>query len=227
METSQENHVYICKNEIMKKQLLIVIMLTLPFFVTAQDSEFKSTQLGFSLTPNIGWLRFNDNDPDTEPDGSKIGFSYGVLADLGLSASKNYYFSTAFTLTSINTKAKALNSITTYKIQYIEVPLTLKLKSNGSNMKRFYGQFGLGTGLKIGAKSSGYRGTTDFKDENITKSVNAFRLSLIAGAGAEWTIDKSLALQTGLTFNNGFTDIIDDGGDARSSYLALNLGIFF
>ena len=211
----------------MKKLLLITVLSVSAFLAKAQETKFKNTQLGFTLTPNIGWLRFNDNDPNTDADGSQIGFSYGILADLSLSASKNYYFSTAFTLTSINAKAKELNSSTTYKIQYIEVPLTLKLKSNGNDMGRFYGQFGLGTGIKIGAKSSGYAGAVQFKDQNISKSINNFRLALIAGAGAEWTLDKSLALQTGLSFNNGFTDILDGDGDTRSSYLALNLGIFF
>lgn len=215
----------------MKKQLFVAILILFPFLVQAQDGNKKNIELGFSLTPNIGWLRFNDTDPTTSSNGSRVGFSYGILADFGLAASNNYYFSTAFTLSSINGKATTdfeengvANNL--YKLQYIEVPFTIKLKSNATDVGRFYGQFGLGTGLKIGAKAD-VEGVNAQNDINISKDINNFRLSLIAGGGAEWTIDRNVDIQTGITFNNGFTDIFDGAGNARNSYFALNLGIFF
>lgn len=236
------------ENEIMKKLLLIPVLIVLPFFTRAQEdsgareNSFKNTQLGFTLTPNVGWLRDNDNDPATNYKGSKLGFSYGILADLSLSANKNYYFSTAFVLTSINGKGTNdapqgsdtfFGGEADYKIQYIEIPITLKLKSNEKALGRYYGQFGLGTGVKVAAKADrtnyGFGGIPSVKENNVNikDRINNFRLGLIAGGGAEWKLDKSLALQTGLTFNSGFTDIFDDEGNARSSYFALNLGLFF
>src|SRR5690606_30376467 len=211
----------------MKKQLLSALVLVLPFLASAQTT-IDNVQLGFTATPNIGWLRFNDDDAGTSSDGGRIGFSYGVLGDFSLAQNQNYYFATAFTVTTINGKANiqtdASLSNPIYKIQYIEVPLTLKLKSNPQETGRFYGQFGLGTGIKIGAKQGGIAGSDDV---NISKKINNFRLSLIAGGGAEWQIDKNMALLTGLTFNNGFTDILDRSGNAKSSYIAFNLGILF
>ncbi|WP_423146973.1 outer membrane beta-barrel protein [Rubrolithibacter danxiaensis] len=229
----------------MKNQFLVLILILFPFLTNAQESSSKNFQLGFTLTPNVGWLRDNDNDPNTIYKGSKIGFSYGILADLGLSANKNYYFSTAFTVTTINGKGKVnppppsqandtfFGGESEYKLQYIEIPVTLKLKSNETAIGRFYGQFGLGTAIKVGAKadvssyspSGGIAGTQN--NVNIKQSINNFRLGLIAGGGAEWKLDKNLALQTGITFNNGFTDIFDGDPNARSSYFAFNLGIFF
>lgn len=210
----------------MKKQLFAAAMLLLPFLGFAQI-DANNIQLGFTLTPNIAWLNFNDDDVSTASDGARIGFSYGVLGDFSLAENQNYYFSTAFTVTSVNGKAEITDDAGTnsavYKLQYIEIPLTLKLKSNQKETGRFYGQFGLGTGVKIGAK----RDMAGNDDVNISKSINNVRLSLIAGGGAEWQLDRNMALLTGLTFNNGFTDIFDGSGNARSSYVAFNLGIFF
>jgi len=211
----------------MKKQFFAAIMFMTPFISLAQQNS-NNVQLGFTLTPNIGWLNFNDDDEATSSDGSRIGFSYGVLGDFSLAQNQNYYFSTAFTVTSVNGKAEITDetgiSNAVYKLQYIEIPLTLKLKSNQNELGRFYGQFGLGTGVKIGAKRDSGVGNDDV---NISKQINNVRLSLIAGGGAEWRLDRNMALLTGLTFNNGFTDIFDGSGNARSSYVAFNLGIFF
>lgn len=222
----------------MKNWLLVLIVIVFPFLVKAQQSEVKKVRLGFTLTPNTGWLRFKDSNAG-EANGGRFGFSYGILGDFSLASNNNYYFSTAFALTTINGKASETanspagavgNSV--YKLQYIEVPLTLKLKSNPTASGRFYGQFGFGTGIKISAKRDFTPGLTNSDapaedNANISSKVNIFRLGLIAGAGAEWNLDRNLAIQTGLTFNNGFTDIFDGRGNARNSYLALNLGIFF
>lgn len=211
----------------MKKQFFAALMLLLPFISQAQIDADR-VQLGFTLTPNIGWLQFNDDNAGTSSDGARIGFSYGVLGDFSVAQNQNYYFSTAFTVTSVNGKAEITDETGTsnavYKLQYIEIPLTLKLKSNQKESGRFYGQFGLGTGVKIGAKRDLGAGNDDV---NISKQINNVRLSLIAGGGAEWQLDRNMALLTGLTFNNGFTDIFDGSGNARSSYVAFNLGIFF
>lgn len=229
----------------MKKTFFVLLLILFPFLIKAQGFAGNNVQLGFTLTPNTGWLRFNDSDPGTSSNGGRLGFSYGVLGDFGIAGNTNYYFSTAFTLTTVNGKAAtsapsqlypAIDPTPSsadyiYKLQYIEVPITLKLKSNPSDMGRFYGQFGLGTAVKIGAKADVSTGMTNssagMEDVNVSKEINNFRLSLIAGAGAEWKLDNNLDLQTGITFNNGFTDVFDGDGNARSSYIAFNLGIFF
>lgn len=211
----------------------------LPLLGFAQEDPKKYIQLGFTGSPNIGWLRISDErTPGLASDGPRAGFSYGVLADFGFAT--NYYFSTAFTVTSINGKSNFTASNTgpasdaadfTYKIQYIEVPLTLKLKSNDTAPVRFYGQFGLGTGVRIGAKLDFTRrnadGMTTGSNVNISDEVNTLRFSLIAGGGTEWKIANDLSLLTGISLNSGFTNTLDGNDDVRNTYLALNLGIYF
>ena len=202
----------------------------LPFVSSAQDKNF---QLGFTFTPNIGWAQINDGNPNYTSDGSDLGFSYGLIGDFGFS--DNYFFSTAFTITSVNNKISIANSPNsenrTIKLQYIEVPLTIKLKTNEMAGKNFYGQFGLGTGIKVRGKydsevvSGGQVISRNEKQE--FEDGNTFRLSLVAGAGVQWNLGESSKVITGFTFNNGFTNISDSSPFIRNSYFALNLGVMF
>jgi hypothetical protein len=215
---------------------LILCLLLLPFLSIAQENYNRpsgftrgNTRLGFTLTPNIGWMRVtNSAGANVTSDGSRAGFSYGVLGDFGFD--KNYFFATAFTITSINGKlnepVQTQNTSTqqsaVYKLQYIEVPLTLKLKTNPTDLARFYGQFGLGTGVKISGKEAINDG-----GNATAEAAKIFRASLIIGAGAEWAINPGLNLQTGLTLNHGLTNSLSGPYDIRSDYLALALSIFF
>lgn len=214
----------------MKNKLFILAILFAPLFANAQYTEANRVQLGFTTSPTFGWLTFpSGQTPNIEPDGMRAGFSYGVLADIPFS--DNYYFSTALTVSTLNAKAAEPGvSTSIYKLQYLEVPLTLKLKSIEVDNRRFYGQFGLNTGINIGSKQDimfTNSATPDEKNRDIGDLVNLFRAGLVLGGGAEWKMGENMNLLTGLTYSNGFTDVFDGEAKAKNSYIALNLGIFF
>ncbi|WP_026897784.1 porin family protein [Daejeonella oryzae] len=214
----------------MKIKILLLAVFLAPLFANAQYSEKNKVQLGFTTSPTFGWLTFpSGQTPPIEPDGMRTGFSYGVLADIPFS--DNYYFSTALTVSTLNAKATEPGINTSvYKLQYLEVPLTLKLKSNEMDNRRFYGQFGLNTGINIGSKQDivyTAPATPDEKNKDIGNQINTFRAGLIIGGGAEWKVGDNMNVLTGLSFSNGFTDVLDGNAKAKNSYIALNLGIFF
>jgi len=207
-----------------------VMLFLFPCLCMAQVAV-RQVQLGFTLSPNLGWINKGDSRSDFAADGARPGVTYGVLTDFGFT--NNYFFGTAFTLSSVNSKAQrsagSTNTTEEYKLQYIEIPLTLKLKSNSSDVGRFYGQFGLGTGINISAKKDVRSATTSANDENINirSDINTVRLALVTGAGAEWHTAPNIRMLTGLTWSNGFTNMFDTGSTVRNSYLALNLGVYF
>ena len=214
----------------MKNRLFLLAIFLAPLFANAQYTEGNKVQLGFTTSPTFGWLTFpSGQTPEVEPDGMRTGFSYGVLADIPFS--DNYYFSTALTVSTLNAKAAEPGiSTSIYKLQYLEVPLTLKLKSIEADNRRFYGQFGLNTGINIGSKQDimfTNSATPDEKNRDIGDMVNIFRAGLVLGGGAEWKMGENMSLLTGLTYSNGFTDVFDGEAEAKNSYIALNLGIFF
>lgn len=183
------------------------------------SQEEKNFRLGLSINPNIGWLRYNDGD--AYETSSKIGFSYGLVADLGFA--KNYYFSTGLLINSINSnvdiKADEKKEI---RLQYVDVPLTVKLKSDENTLGRYYGQFGFTAGFKVSGKEK----IGDNSKKQDIEGDDIFRLGLQLGGGMEWKLSDNLNLMTGLTFNNGFTRAIKDG-KPKTSFVALNVGVFF
>ncbi|TDQ75748.1 porin family protein [Sphingobacterium yanglingense] len=185
----------------------------------------KNIRLGLAINPNVGWLRY-ENDQEGS---AKLGFSYGLVADLGFA--KNYYFSTGLLINTINSRVEpAFRSVENndpaipkYKdlsLKYVDVPLSIKLKSTPNEFGRFYGQFGFTAGVKVSSKEQ-----LENKNKETT-SADLFRLGLQIGGGAEWKIGNDMAVMTGLTFNNGFTRTMKDGSP-KSSFVALNLGLLF
>ncbi|RZK10431.1 MAG: hypothetical protein EOO43_20275 [Flavobacterium sp.] len=58
--------------------------------------------------------------------------------------------------------------------------------------------------------------------------INFYRSGLIVGAGAEIDVSANLSLTTGITFNNGFTNIVEvENNRIRNHYLGINFGLLF
>lgn len=210
------------------KKCIVAVTLIATFFISNNTSaqyygyeDEKNIRMGLMLSPNIGWLKYN-NDFDVS---NKLGFSYGLIADIGFA--KNYYFSTGLLINSINSGVKTNQSSTEQEdrdifLKYAEVPLTVKLKSELQNFGKFYGQFGFTAGVKVGAKEKPINGNKRSLDGE-----DIFRLGLQIGGGTEWNLGGNLGLLTGLSLNNGFTRAVKGSGAPKNSYLALNVGILF
>ncbi len=181
---------------------------------TAQDQKFH---FGLKVSPTLAWLK-----PDTEglkKDGSKLGFSYGIITEFNFQ--ENYAVASGVQVTYRGGKLKADGgSSTATTLKYIELPISLKMKTNELVDKfRFFGQFGFVPGLNISAKSEG----NDVKDE--TKAFNA---AMLIAIGSEYTVSGNTVLLGSLEFNNGFTDI-SKSGDTKviTNFFALNVGVLF
>lgn len=182
--------------------------------------SYKPVSLGIAFAPNVSWHRYGTG-VEIEKDW-EIGYGYGLLADFGLS--ENYYLATGFLINNIRSSVDIGPDqlSTTYRTQYVEVPFGLKLKSTQRYYRSYYGQFGFTGGVRI----SGDRQIEELEREDF--DAKSFRLGLAIGGGIEWQLDHKLSMVTGLSFNNGFTEILDDGyGKPKDSYLAFNFAIFF
>lgn len=224
----------------MKRTFIGLLLLFFAGSVFAQNpsSPYYGFRLGLTAHPTIGWIK-----PDIgKSEGVSIGFSYGLMGDFNFT--QNYSFATGISITTINGKSKEI--VTTpaaggigapsqaeynlkYELQYVDVPLTLKLKTVKINNARYYGQFGLSNGINIGAKQDvDITGGSSARDVNISDDIKFYRAGLIIGAGAEFDISENSSISTGLTFNNGFSDITSNKNTTvRNHYVAINFGVFF
>jgi hypothetical protein len=212
----------------MKKVVILTFLLISGLILKAQDDE-STFKLGLIAHPTFGWIKSDISG--VSADGIRMGFTYGLIGDFSFADS--YAFSTGLTLTTVNGKTEtttgAVTSQEIYKLQYLEIPAKIKLVTNENNGIRFYGEFGLGNGFNVRAKQDvkSTIPTDNVEDKDIYKGTSFYRGSIIIGGGTEIATSGKTKIFAGLTFNNGFTDIKKGDGTLKSSYLGLNLGVFF
>ncbi|MCC6838595.1 MAG: PorT family protein [Flavobacteriales bacterium] len=227
----------------MKKVSAILCLLVLA--ASSTQAQDKSVRFGIKVAPNFGWIK-----PDTKElknDGARFGYTFGLMGDFMIGDNQNYAFATGLFLNNVGGKSNYpfgnQNLGTESKYQYIELPLTLKLKTNEIGYMTYYGQIGFGSAFNISAKSDFDKPDaggkiTRITDEDIMDKTQLFKASLIVGAGLEFNFSGNTSAMVGVTYNNGFTNINKDNEitdaqgnktelKAKQSYLELSLGVFF
>lgn len=237
------------------RRLLAIVMLSAIFIrLQAQESP-KKFQFGMRFSPNFTWL-----DPATsnyKNDGGKIGFGWGLVADIHII--DNYFLSTGFNLSYLSGKLSypvdyqmtvdtvpypvAVNGKLYRKLQfrYLEIPLLFKMKTKEfNNGIRYFGQMGLVPAFNLRTRADDVfypdGGQSIKNSPDVSYSINSMKLSVDVGGGFEIPFDKSTFIMIGLTYSNGFTDLL--GGynnhplvraqeEAIQHYLELTFAIIF
>lgn len=227
-------------------------------------------RFGAYVAPTISWMKptastDDENKFNVENNGSKVGFTYGLMMDYFFAP--NYGIVSGIQInqtggkimaTSIDqsiTKDKVLKSEFDYRLQYLEIPLALKLRTDDFSGFRFFGQLGVSAGFNIGKKAD-Y--TVRSIDENLrTYDTSGTKIKLTGsigniapvmfqmniGAGLEYPLSNKLSFYLGLFFNNGFApdatkpNLFDEDklgyagefrdANTRLNNFALRFGLFF
>jgi hypothetical protein len=178
-----------------------------------------SQGLSFSVffEPQLSWLA-----ADTKSivrDELRPGFNTGLVMDKYFA--ENYAFSTGIsiwntggsllykdsTLFNFNYEDQTLlpNSVMTYRMQYINIPFSLKLNSNEIGYIRFFAHPGIN--LHVNIKATADVDDTEVENENISEAINKLSMSYFIGAGIEYSLGGNTALILGMYYQNGFWDI--------------------
>lgn len=215
----------------MKKITLLSLSILLFVNLSFSQNE-KSFNFGLYGAPGVSWFKSDTKGIDN--DGLRLSFAYGLMTDIVLA--DNYAVSTGIESSYTGGKLKWGNGDTThfatYKLQYLDIPLTLKMQTNEVNYMTFYGRFGgsLGTRTKaIGDFVTKHGSTTTIlEEEKINGDINLFRISFIIGAGMEYSLGGNTKAIVGLNYKNGLTDTFKSKDiKAKNSGIALTLGIIF
>lgn len=224
----------------MKKILLILALLITASQLKAQEDP--KLHFGLKVFPSLAWIKTDTKGLNS--DGTKFGFGYGLMTEFKFS--DNYYFATGIDITYRGGNLKYSNSLndsttatveTNSTLQYVELPITLKLKTNEIGQFTYFLQFGVAPGINIRAKADTKTTTqigshpvslVEVNGVDIKDDINILNLSMIISAGLEYNLSGTTNFLTAVTFNNGFLDVFD--GDAikgNTNFLALTLGILF
>ena len=219
----------------MKKYLFILILALISMRSFSQNTRFT-----VFVDPQFSSM--SSDLKAVENDGSKLGVNIGLNMDNFFA--KNYAFMTGISIDNtggnlvfdddkplqtnggIDT-VPAGNSIA-YKLQYINIPLGLKLKTNEIGYLTFFTHLGINGGINIKATAE----VDDFEldNENISDEIRLFNLGYFIGAGVEYSIGGNSAVVLGLTYTNGFIDITsesDNDSKVTLSNFAVRIGILF
>ncbi|RZJ18963.1 MAG: PorT family protein [Acinetobacter sp.] len=219
----------------MKKAAIAILFLLFTVNLFAQENRIGNYgfRLGLTAHPNFGFIKAEGG----KGNGVNLGFSYGLIGDFNFA--ENYSFSTGLTITTINGKSTEVNSAQyqlgnsaavdiKYMMQYVELPLTIKLKTGDYNGVRWYGQFGLSNDVRISARQDAKSGNNVLaNDVNSADWTKFYRAGLIIGAGGEFNVGNKTSIMAGLTLNNGFTNITDNSYSVKNHFVAINFGVFF
>jgi hypothetical protein len=131
---------------------------TAPVAVMSGSSD-DGIRLGLKASPNLSWLRTDEKE--LESDGTRLGFSWGIVADFPFGGRGNYALHTGILYTSIGGRFKAdfeaagVQSSAAYdvSINYLEIPLSLKLRGAANGDFGFYGLVGMTGATKLKARA--------------------------------------------------------------------------
>lgn len=198
-------------------RIKIIFVLALLSVTYAANAQFPPYYFGLKAAPQISWMK--PNIDNYESDGVKAGFGWGFIAEFNFT--ENHCIATGFNMLFNGGKLKfpAVQDGDTgvmmrdYFLKYIEVPLTLKMRTNSMNGFRYFGRIGLGTAFKIGSKKIDEFTNSDGQIITSSKvnydNVTFARESLIVGIGGEYEVKDGPKLGVEITFNNGFTNILN------------------
>jgi len=237
---------------------ILIMMTTLIGSTTMLAQDETSLRFGLKLSPNISMLRSETKGLSSA--GNSFGYTFGLMTEFPIGGTGNYRFATGLNLNNIGGKWKTDFSYfnepgqttpltreleTRLKLQYVELPLTVKLMTNEIGYMRYFAQVGFGAAFNIRAKAdivspvyfdnapTLVRQFEELDNEDFSSEINLFKASLIVGAGMEYNFSGNTSLLVGITYNNGFSNIanFDVSADKKAkvlaNYLELSLGVFF
>ncbi len=224
----------------MKKLILATLSIIFCASITTAQMSISRIKFGIQASPTIGWV--STNDTKINGNGVNTGFKLGVIADYYFN--ENYAISTGLgfgfnhggklihdiggnfltkstlTETRLNQGDNALSDGVNirYHINYLEVPFSLKLRTQQFGYLRYFAEAPIIT-LGFLTKATGDIEDPDknkfpespYLKENIKADVGPFAISWGFGGGILYDISPSTAAIAGIYFQKGIFDVAKDG----------------
>ena len=159
----------------MKRSILILALLLFSFSSFVQSN----VRFRFTTSPGISWYSADNASLDSK--GTRFSFNYGAIVDFVIDNNQRYAITTGATIDMSggklsgysNDSLRSGSSSLTTKVQYFEIPLLLKLRSNetATNLT-FYGSLGIINSFRIRSRGTYQYSLQDaeFPENNVSLS---------------------------------------------------------
>lgn len=239
---------------------LTIALLSANTLFAQEDAKFR---FGIKAMPAINWFKPMDVK-QIKNDGASFKFGYGLITEFrlnkvasfvtGLEMTQNggslEFVDTALYIPEGSTDAFLIKS-RNFKINYIDLPIALKMKTPEIGAMTYFAQFGFNTSFKWNGKATDdgfYLSNTGanpakLEDMIITQDIGFLKLGLNVGAGCEWNIAGSTSLLFSANFNNGFVNSLIQNSktlssqispvkvpfkqEVKSQYISVTVGVLF
>ena len=206
--------------------------------LVATVSLGQGFHLGLTLSPNTGFAV--PRDFSHESVASSMHFGYGFIFDAKFT--ETYAIGTGINVfhtggvigyfaSNQASQPSAIDRVElTQRLQYVELPLTFKMRTKEIGYTTYWGQFGLGLGLNVRAEGGEKRTTVallndstqlwepavnaavlpESHDISLVEQTRLFRPALIVGLGLERRFTGTTALALGIRYNVGIRNQYED-----------------
>lgn len=219
--------------------------LLIPTIVLVTTSCFGQVQFRFGLTANplLSWMKAEEST--IEKGKMRGGFEYGFMTDIDFT--ENYVLATGITVSIAGGNLTYTDSLlpfngdvdATFKLQYLNLPVVFKMRTNEIGKFKYYGGLGLVPAFRFKARLDAEDDDgVIFDNENIVKNKDqtggvlesvVFNLSLHVEGGIEFPFSDRTALVAGVFYRNGFVNVLKDTNEDKISLnnLGLRIGVLF
>ena len=208
----------------MKKLTIITLLL-----LTTALAFGQGVRIGIKASPTITFNRWQSDSDSINIVNSRddTRFTFGLIADIEFK--DNYFFSTGilYSLRKLTFAAENTNTgesdAEQYSLEYIEIPLTLKLFTNDIGVdSKIYVQPGFTLDFLVNWKG------INKNDTRIT-DLGLFDSSFYIGAGFDKKLGVTNSFFVGVFFQRGLIDISTntEGISVKNDLLGLDLGFRF
>ncbi|HNB81846.1 MAG TPA: porin family protein, partial [Chitinophagaceae bacterium] len=256
----------IIQNENKKMKFSFILLATLGFMsntLQAKESKtdeiFKTYRFSLYVGPTFNSLKPTATRSDNyvvSKGKTNVGFNFGIGADYNINDRYTIYSGLGMdwrggALSVMHDSTQALENgylkdadVKYKKMQYLSVPLGLKMKAVEINQFRVFAQTGLDLGILLSQKGD-Y--TIRLANDSLiartneklggTATVVPVNMGWCIGAGTEYTLNDKNAIYATILYRNGFIDATTplsndltrkfSDGNIRSNSVVIRIGYFF
>ncbi len=218
------------------KKILSLLLFTIFSLGIVNAQSSSKVRFGLSLNPSINWLSAQ-NKNKFETKGSTFGFGGGLNTEIKLSQTASLTTGVNFTTQGGNTQytdsayykydnselqeldSPSESDFTNIllerktKINYVNLPVGIKLKTPEFGLITYYGEFGLNFSFRTNSTTTDKtKNLISLENEELTNIVNTddtqlFNMGFNFGAGLEYNIAGSTSLFFTVKYNNNFINM--------------------
>ncbi len=202
----------------MKKIVITFVFCTLTLLTFAQDDGFR---FGLHASPAFTWMSNNSDGGAVTGEGTNFAFKFGAIGEsyfrenyaiaFGINMSFNQGGNLVFNSIPDTVNVALFNDSqpdlmtggtpkVNFNYQYLEIPFSLKLRTNEMGYMRYYAEVPVVTlGINLAARGK----IDESEDFRIGKDTGIMQLSWGLGGGVEYSVSESTSITGGVFFQSG------------------------